>query len=99
MGDTKTFWASNLDNDENFQVDATLEYLTDHAYFWVENGVDFDLDEAQGLVDAFENKMYPTNRAFFGSEWSPGVDEDPHIYIMYVSGIGRLCCRIFFVGG
>ncbi len=88
VGDRQTFWASNLDNDENFQLDATLQYMTDHAYFWVEDGVDFDMGEAQALLDTFENKIYPTNRAFFGSEWTPGVDDDPHIYIMYVSGIG-----------
>jgi immune inhibitor A len=88
VGDRQTFWATNTDNNEQFQVDATLEYLTDHAYFWVEDGVDFNQDEAQALVDAFENKMYPTDRSFFGSEWSPGVDEDPHIYMLYASGIG-----------
>ena len=88
VGDTQTFWATNTDNDENFQVDATLEYLTDHAYFWVEDGVRVDQGEVQALLDTFETEMYPTNREFFGSEWSPGVDEDPHIYILYTTGIG-----------
>ena len=32
--------------------------------------------------------MYPTNREFFGSEWSPGIDGDEHIYILYARGIG-----------
>jgi hypothetical protein len=88
VGDRQTFWASNSDNDENFQVNATLEYLTDHAYFWVEDGVRVDQGEVRALLDAFENQMYPTDREFFGSEWSPGVDEDPHIYILYTTGIG-----------
>jgi len=39
-------------------------------------------------MDAFENKIYPTDREFFGSEWTPGVDDDPHIYILYTSGLG-----------
>ena len=88
VGDSQTFWATNTDNNENFQVDATLEYLTDHAYFWVEEGVRVDQGEVRALLDAFETEMYPTNREFFGSEWSPGVDEDPHIYILYTTGIG-----------
>src|SRR5512147_53914 len=34
VGDKQTFWASNSAN-ENFQLNASLKYLTDHAYFWV----------------------------------------------------------------
>jgi immune inhibitor A len=88
VGDKQTFWATNTDNNENFQLDATLQYLTDHAYFWVEDGVSVDQGEVQALVDEFETKIYPTDREFFGSEWTPGVDEDPHVYILYARGIG-----------
>ncbi|NOY99720.1 MAG: hypothetical protein GXP40_11055 [Chloroflexi bacterium] len=87
-GDTDTFWVTNIDTNENFQVDATLQYVTDHVYFWVEDGVLYDDDEMKSLVDAFENKIYPTDREFFGSEWSPGVDGDVHIYILYARGLG-----------
>jgi len=88
VGDTDTFWATNVGTNENFEVDATLEYVTDHSYFWVENGVKFDKDDMVKLMDTFEEQIYPTNRAFFGSEWSPGVDGDEHIYILYTRGIG-----------
>ncbi|MCP4139523.1 MAG: hypothetical protein GY755_04390 [Chloroflexi bacterium] len=88
VGDTDTFWATNVGTNENFEVNATLHYVTDHSYFWVQDGVDFEEDEMKTLMDAFENKIYPTTRAFFGSEWSPGVDEDEHIYILYTRGIG-----------
>ncbi len=88
VGARQTFWATNTDNNESFQVNATLQYLTDHAYFWVEDGVTFDQGEMKKLVDTFETKIYPTDRAFFGSEWTPGVDDDPHIYILYARGIG-----------
>lgn len=87
-GDKQKIWVQNTDTAKNFQVDATLRYLTAHAYFWVQDGVDFNETEAKDLVDAFENKMYPTDREFFGSEWSPGVDNDPHVYLVYARGIG-----------
>jgi len=87
-GEKKSFWLSNTDSAESFQINATLQYVTEHAYFWVEDGVDFDMGEAKKLVDTFETKIYPTNREFFGSEWSPGVDGDPHIYLVYGRGIG-----------
>jgi hypothetical protein len=87
-GDKQSFWLTNTDSAESFQIKASLKYVTDHAYFWVEDGVDYDQTEAKKLVDAFENKMYPTDREFFGSEWTPGVDNDQHIYLVYGRGIG-----------
>jgi hypothetical protein len=88
LGTVRTFWASDTDTQENFQVDAELAYATDHVYFWVEQGIDYDPDELRALVDQFETETYPTNREFFGSEWAPGVDGDPHLYILLADGLG-----------
>ncbi|MFZ5808944.1 MAG: hypothetical protein ACOY16_06660 [Chloroflexota bacterium] len=88
VGDQRTFWVSNVDTNENFQVNTTLQYVTDHAYFWIENGVPFKQKDLQDLAETFENQIYPTNREFFGSEWSPGVDGDPRLYILYVRNAG-----------
>ena len=87
-GDQDTFWVTNVDSNENFQVNANLEYVTPHVYFWVEDGVKFNEDELKSLADAFEEKIYPTDREFFGSEWSPGIDGDVHVYILYARGLG-----------
>jgi hypothetical protein len=88
LGTTKVFNVSNTDTDENFTVTASLRYATAHVYFWVENGVPVDDDELRALVDRFESKTYPTDREFFGSEWTPGVDGDPHLYMLYATGLG-----------
>lgn len=89
VGAQQKFWVANVDTDENFQVDATLRYITAHSYFWVENGVRYNDGEMKKLMDTFEDKIYPTDREFFGSEWTPGVDGDPHIYIVYTRGTGN----------
>jgi len=89
VGAGNTFWLMNVDNNENFQVEMTLRFATDHAYFWVENGVNYDQDELEALALTFENDIYPTNRTFFGSEWSPGVDGDAHLYILYARDLGH----------
>jgi immune inhibitor A len=87
-GTVETFWASNVDDNTNFQIKAELAYASDHIYFWVEQGVQYDLGDVQRLVDEFERKAYPTDREFFGSEWTPGVDGDPHLYILYARNLG-----------
>ncbi len=88
VGAKQKIWVTNTDNAQSFQVDATLQYLTGHAYFWVQDDVTFGMDDAKKLVDTFETKIYPTDREFFGSEWTPGVDNDPHVYLVYARGIG-----------
>ncbi len=95
IGDKKQFWVSNVDTNENFQIIATLEYATDHVYFWVQDGVLFQANELRQLVDTFENEIYPTNRAFFGSEWTPGVDGDLHLYVIYAKGLGSSLAGYF----
>jgi immune inhibitor A len=95
VGEQQSFWVINVDSNENFQIDATLQYVTDHVYFWIEDGVSFRSGELQQLADTFEREIYPTNREFFGSEWSPGVDGDPHLYILYASGLGSNLAGLF----
>lgn len=95
VGDKDNFWVHNLDTNINSEVDATLRYITPHVYFWVQDGVTVDEDEMKALVDEFENKIYPTNREFFGSEWSPGIDGDEHIYILYSRGLGSSIAGYF----
>ncbi|MFN8399663.1 MAG: immune inhibitor A [Anaerolineales bacterium] len=88
VGEQQNFWVHDLDTNENNEVQATLRYITPHVYFWVQDDLNIDEGEMKKLVDTFENQMYPTNREFFGSEWSPGIDGDEHIYILYSRGLG-----------
>ncbi len=95
-GAQETFWVLNVDSNDDFQVHATLRHVTDHAYLWIENGADYNTAGMRRLMDTFENQIYPTNREFFGSEWTPGVDGDPHLYILYASNLGRGVLGYFF---
>src|SRR5689334_11735008 len=40
VGDKEKFWVSNQDTVENTEITATLLYITPHAYFWAQDGVD-----------------------------------------------------------
>lgn len=88
VGAKQKFWIANSNTNEHFQIDATLLYITPHTYFWAEDGTQVDMKDLKALMDTFENKIYPTDREFFGSEWTPGVDSDPHIYVVYAGNIG-----------
>jgi immune inhibitor A len=95
VGASQSFWISNTDTNENFQIEATLQYVTEHVYFWIENGVRFNRKDLRNLAETFEYQIYPTDRTYFGSEWTPGVDGDPHIYIIYAKGLGSRLAGAF----
>lgn len=95
VGETDQFWVTDVGTNENTEVNATLQYVTSRVYFWVQDGVSYDDGEMKALVDAFETKIYPTNREFFGSEWTPGIDGDEHIYILYARGLGSSIAGYF----
>lgn len=98
VGEEQTFWVLNHDTNTNFRVTATLRYVTDHLYFWVDNGIHYNQNDLEALADAFETKIYPTDREFFGSEWTPGVDGDVHIYALYARNLGSGVAGLFGAG-
>ena len=83
LDDTDSFWVT--DNQQipprQFQAEATLKYITPHSYWWIQDGFSVNEASLKRSAERFENNTYPTNRAFFGSEWSPGVDSDAHVHI------------------
>jgi immune inhibitor A len=90
VGDQETFWVGESDTLRHFEVTATLRYIGAHSYWWVEDGYEVSDTDVAASAETFENSIYPTDRAFFGSEWSPGVDNDPrvHIFLGNVPGVG-----------
>jgi len=89
VGDRRLFHASNVDTEEQFDLYATLRYKTDHVYMWVEEGEPINESNLKAAADLFEEQTYSTNRAFFGAEWTPGVDNDPHLSILHATNLGN----------
>jgi hypothetical protein len=87
-GAERKFWVLEVDENYYREVNAELVYQTPHLYFWVEDGLEYDLDDVTRLSETFENQIYVIDRKFFGSEWSPGVDNDPHLVIIYAREMG-----------
>ena len=95
VGDHKAFNVTDNDTNITSLHDATLRYVGDIVYFWVEDGVQYSESDLDQLARTFEDKIVPTDREFFGSEWNPGIDNDPHIYILYTSGLGSQVAGYF----
>ncbi len=89
VGNETQFWIYDFDAKKNVKVTATLRVLTDHSKWWVENGVTVDAAGLQTTATTFETKIYPADRAAYGSEWTPGIDADPRIDVLVARIPGR----------
>lgn len=90
VGDREIFWVSNVATSSHFTATAVLQLQTPHAHWWVQDGLTVAQVDLEKSARVFETQTYPTNRRLFGSEWSPGIDNDPrlHIFLGEVPGVG-----------
>ena len=95
VGDQQTFTAVNSSDNVTIQVPATLRYVGDHIYMWIENGADVNGNDLQTLAHDFDTSVYPTVRALWGSEATPGIDGDSHIYGLFAHNLGASTAAYF----
>lgn len=77
VGDTEEFY-----NDTS-RIEARLVVVTEHVYFWVEDGLDLDQAELANAANRFEAEFYPQLVHLFGEIWTPGIDGDPHFSVLH----------------
>ncbi len=82
-GHTDTFYVNNISEHRYYTVTATIQRVTDHAYWYAQDGKPIDRSALEDAALAFDEQIYPNNRSLFGSEWSPGVDNDPRLTVLF----------------
>jgi hypothetical protein len=70
---------------DNRALPATLRHISENAYWWTSVIVRVDEDEIVTAAQTFEEEILRINRETFGTEWSPGIDNDPRIHILLVN--------------
>ena len=85
VGHRQPFELVDLEKLERYSSDFELRLVTPHAYWFVEDGLPIEQEDLERSADIFENTTYPQITEIFGTEWTPGVDGDPHLYILNAS--------------
>ncbi len=85
VGDGEEFTLVDLEVPEMIAVSATVRLITDHAYFFIEDGVSYDQGDLERIGADFESIVYPKVMTAFGAEWTPGVDSDPRITLLHAN--------------
>jgi len=88
VGDREVFWVSNLDAGETFTVTAVLGHISPHLCLWVEEAAAVEAEALARSAAEWEERIYPTNRRYFGEERSPGVDGDPRLHVLCATFTG-----------
>ena len=83
QGRLDTFWVTDLQELRVYTTEATLRLVTPHAYWYVEDGARVSQGDLEGASRVFEEEIYPRVTSVFGTEWTPGVDNDPHLTILH----------------
>jgi immune inhibitor A len=65
-------------------VPARLRHISENVAWWTTVKVDLSDEEIESAAELFEAEMLPVNRLLFGKEWSPGIDSDPLIHVLFV---------------
>ena len=66
-----------------YQVTATLQLVSGHAYWYVDDNVGFEMDALEESARVYEEEIYPRVTQVFGTEMVPGVDNDVHLTILH----------------
>lgn len=83
QGREDTFWLVNFRDLELYQSQFELRLVTPRAYWYVQKGQRILQSDLVQAAKDFEDTIYPQVSAAFGQEWSPGIDNDPHLNIIH----------------
>jgi len=91
-GDRHTFNALDPIAPARRSIEATLRLITPRGYFYLDDNRNASEDNLAKAARDFEDEVYPKVVRYFGPEWSPGVDSDPHITLLHadLEGVGGL---------
>ena len=90
VGHRETLKLVDLEAPELYESEFELRLVTPNAYWLVEDRLEVSQDDLERSAAEFEETIYPLVAGAFGSEWKPGVDGDPRLYIINASlrGVG-----------
>ncbi|MBK8985974.1 MAG: immune inhibitor A [Chloroflexi bacterium] len=98
VGDAAPFWVKDTAVNQTKQIQAELVYRSDALNLWAETGLNLKPADVAAAATRLENEILPTSRAFFGTEWQPGVDGDNRLNILHLKEISNIGVAYFWSG-
>ncbi|MFZ5951413.1 MAG: hypothetical protein ACOYXC_11955 [Candidatus Rifleibacteriota bacterium] len=97
LGMQTEFFVDRNGGDKRVKVPATLKIIGVHCLVYLEKGRRVDENKLKRMAQIFDRTVYPKTTSNFGSEWKPGIDGDPRITLLLLSGMED-CDGYFYPG-
>ena len=82
-GDQRDFTITNLEDGSPRPITATLQVVSDNAYWFVEDGVSLARDDLALAASIYEQQVRPAVVGTLGDIANPGLDGDPRLFIIH----------------
>ena len=66
-----------------YPVTATLQVVSDHAYWYVDDSIELSTDDLMRAAEAYETEIHPLITRSFGDMWGPEDGEDRRLTILH----------------
>lgn len=87
-GDVNRFFYTEQANETIVETNAQAIYVSQKLIMWVEQGINVDEQSINTAAQTLENEIFPRTRRLFGSEPSPGIDQNEAIHILHIGDMG-----------
>ena len=83
QGDQQEFWITRLRDGTAYPITATLQVVSENAYWFVDDAVSVDSAGLQRAARLYEDRVRPAVVGAFGDIAIPGIDGDPRLVILH----------------
>ena len=85
VGYQDTFLITSLVDGKSRSITATVQVVSEHAYWYVDDNLDTSVHDLQTAAQIYEESVHPIVIGAFGDIWNPGVDGDPRLNILHAT--------------
>ena len=83
VGAKQEFWITRLRDGTAYPITATLQAVSDNAYWFVDDAVNVDGAGLERAARLYEDQVRPAVVGAFGDIVSPGIDGDPRLVVLH----------------
>ena len=84
-GDQRDFTITNLEDGSPRPITATLQVVSDNAYWFVEDAVTLPRQDLARAAAIYEERVRPAVTGTLGDIANPGLDGDPRLFIIHAA--------------
>ena len=83
QGAQQEFWITRLRDGSAYPITATLQVVSDNAYWFVDDAVAVDRAGLERAARLYEDRVRPAVVGAFGDIETPGIDGDPRLVVLH----------------